>query len=141
MTDDTLKITFKQRKTHRDAAAERLRRAEEGETGDSIEQDARVILNFEGYGDIERLMRERNLKLIEAIVEQRPGSIQATAAAVDRDYRDVHRNLKELESLGVVEFEANGQRKKPQLREGAKNVDFSFQFPLHTATDAGTSAD
>jgi len=141
MTANTLKITFKQREAHRDAAEKRLRRAEAGETGETIQQDARFVLNFEEYGDVEQLMRERNLKLIEAIVEHQPESIQDAATAVDRDYRDVHRNLEELEALGVVEFEADGQRKKPQLREGTENVDFSFQFPLRTAADAGASAD
>jgi len=141
MTDDTLKITFKQREDHRDAAQQRLQRATAGETGEAIEQDARFILNFEEYHDVERLMRERNLKLIEAIVTHRPDSIQATAAAVDRDYRDVHRNLEELESLGVIEFETEGQRKKPRLRKGAQNIDFSFQFPLRSKADAGASAD
>jgi len=141
MTDNTLKITFRQRDEHRDAAQRRLQRAEAGETGEDIEQDARFILNFEEYSDVEQLMRERNLKLVEAIVEHQPESIQATAAAVDRDYRDVHRNLEELESLGVIEFETDGQRKQPRLRRGAKTVDFSFQFPLHTRSDAGASAD
>ncbi|MDS0260890.1 transcriptional regulator [Haloarcula sp. S1CR25-12] len=141
MTDNSLKITFRQRETHRDAAQRRLQRAEAGEAGAAIEQDARFILNFEAYSDVEQLMRERNLKLIEAVVEHRPESIQDAAAVVDRDYRDVHRNLKELESLGVIEFEADGQRKKPQLRAGAQSVDFSFQFPIRTPTDAGASAD
>lgn len=129
MMEDTLKITFGRRETHREAARDRLRRAEAGERGDAIEQDVRFVLNFEEYDDIDRLMRTSNLELIEAIVSDRPESIRQAAAAVDRDYREVHRNLNELESLGVVEFETNGQRKKPILRGGAENVDFSFQLP------------
>ena len=129
MTENTLKITFKQRDDHRDAARERLRRAEAGEGGAAIEQDVRFILNFEEFDDVDRLMRTSNLELIEAIVSQRPESIRQAAAAVDRDYREVHRNLKDLESLGVLEFETNGQRKKPILREGAENIDFSIRFP------------
>lgn len=140
MTTNTLKITFKQRDDHRVAAQKRLERAEAGETGDAIEQDARFILNFEEYSDIDQLMRERNLKLIKAIVEHEPDSIQAAAAAVDRDYREVHRNLQELESLGVIEFEDDGQRKRPQLRGGAENIDFSIQFPLQPTADTGASA-
>ncbi|MBX0288507.1 transcriptional regulator [Haloarcula salinisoli] len=140
MTTNTLKITFKQRDDHRVAAQKRLERAEAGETGDAIEQDARFVLNFEEYSDIDQLMRERNLKLIEAIVEHEPDSIQAAAAAVDRDYREVHRNLQELESLGVIEFEDDGQRKRPQLRGGAENIDFSIQFPLQPTADTGASA-
>lgn len=139
MTDNTLKITFKQRGDHRDAAQQRLQRAEAGETGDAIEQDVQFILNFENYSDIDQLMRERNLKLIEAIVKHRPDSIQAAADIVDRDYREVHRNLEELESLGVVEFASDGQRKQPILRGGAENIDFSIQFPRQTPADTGAS--
>ena len=140
MTANTLKITFKQREDHRMAAKERLVRAEAGETGEAIEQDARFILNFEEYRDIDQLMRERNLKLIKAIVEHNPESIQALADIVDRDYREVHRNLQELASLGVIEFETDGQRKQPRLRGGATNIDFSIQFPLHSTVDTGASA-
>jgi len=129
MTENTLKITFKQRDDHRDAARERLRRAEAGERGEAIEQDARFVLNFEEFDDVDRLMRTANLELIETIVSTQPESIRQAAAAVDRDYRDVHRNLKQLEALGVIEFETSGQSKKPILREGTENIDFSIRFP------------
>ena len=129
MTENTLKITFRQRDDHRDAARERLRRAEAGESGEAIEQDVRFILNFEEFDDVDRLMRTSNLELIEMIVAHQPESIRDAAGVVDRDYREVHRNLKELESLGVIEFETSGQSKKPILRAGAENIDFSFRFP------------
>jgi len=129
MTNNTLKITFKRADEHREAARERLRRAEAGETGSGIDQDERFILNFETYDALDRLMRTANLELIEAIVADQPVSIRDTATAVDRDYREVHRNLEELESLGVIEFEDDGQRKRPILRAGAEAIDFSIQFP------------
>lgn len=129
MPENTLKITFKQREEHRDAARERLRRAEAGESGEQVEQDTRFVLNFEEFDDIDRLTCTSSLELIEAIVSQDPDSIRQAAAAVDRDYRDVHRNLNELESLGVLEFETNGQRKKPILRGGADSIDVSIRFP------------
>jgi len=140
MTENTLKITFRQQADHREAARERLERAEAGRDDDSIEQDVRAILNFEEYEDIARLMRPSNLELVETIVSQEPDSIRDAAAAVDRDYRDVHRNLEELESLGVVEFETDGQRKQPRLKDGAENIDFSLQFPRQSDSQAGASA-
>ena len=140
MTNDTLKITFGQADEHRDAARERLRRVEAGKSGEAIEQDAQFILNFEEYADVERLMRTSNLELVEAIVSQRPESIRQTAVAVDRDYREVHRNLQELEGLGVIEFVQEGQNKKPVLRDGAENVDFSLQFPQRGGQVTNTSA-
>ena len=140
MTENTLKITFKQRDDHRDAARERLRRAEAGESVEAVEQDVRFILNFEEFDDVDRLMRTSNLELIETIVAHQPESIRDAAGVVDRDYREVHRNLKELESLGVIEFETSGQSKKPILRAGAENIDFSFRFPQSAEEIPGASA-
>ncbi len=141
MTENTLKITFRQANEHRDAARERLRRAEAGESDESIEQKVCQILNFEKFDDVERLMRTSNLELIEAIAEHKPASIRDTASIVDRDYREVHRNLKELESLGVVEFETSGRSKKPILRGGVDNIDVSIQFPPTRDSDRqGVSA-
>ena len=128
MTENTLKITFGKADDHRDAARERLRQAEAGESGDAIEQDARFILDFESFGEVERLMRRSNLELVETIATEQPSSIRATATAVDRDYKDVHRNLDELESLGVIEFVTEGTSKRPILRAGTTEIDFSFRW-------------
>ena len=73
-------------------------------------------------------MRTSNLTLLEAIVDEQPESIRETAEVVDRDYRGVHRNLMELQELGVIEFEADGGRKRPILRGGSETVDFSFSI-------------
>ncbi|WP_299264546.1 transcriptional regulator [Halorientalis sp.] len=141
MTTDTLKITFGQADEHADAARDRLRKAETGERGGEIEQDARFILNFEDFGESERLIRTSNLTLLEAIVNDRPDSIRQTAAAVDRDYKEVHRNLKELESLGVIEFEDDGASKRPVLRGGAETVDISLSIGTGTVgRHSGASA-
>ncbi len=140
MTENTLTITFQQAEQHRQAARERLQRAEAGETGEAVEQDVRFILNFEEFDDIAQLMRTSNLELIEAIVSDEPASIRQLADVVDRDYREVHRNLTELESLGVVEFENDGSRKKPVLRGGAEHVDFSIRFPRSTDRGEGPGA-
>ena len=141
MTENTLKITYGQADEHREAARERLRRAEAGETSEAIEQDVRFILNFEDFDDVERLMRSSTLTVLEAIVAERPQSIRELARAVDSDYKEVHRKLRELESLGVIEFVRDGSRKRPILREGAENVEFSFRFPHPTETgDSEVSA-
>jgi len=132
MTENTLTITFQQAEQHRQAARERLRRAEAGDTDEEVEQDTRFIINFEAFDDIARLMRTSNLELIEAIVSAEPASIRQLAETVDRDYREVHRNLGELESLGVIEFKQEGSRKKPILRGGTENINFSIRFPRST---------
>nr|WP_233553839.1 hypothetical protein [Halococcus sp. IIIV-5B] len=73
-------------------------------------------------------MRRSSLELVEAIATEQPSSIRATATAVDRDYKDVHRNLDELESLSVVEFVTEGTSKRPILRAGTTEIDFSFRW-------------
>ena len=140
MTENTLKITFGKAEEHRGEARERLRRAEAAESDEAIEQDVRFILNFEDLADVERLMHTANLELIEAIVSHHPESTRQTAATVDRDYREVHRNLQELESLGVIEFVEDGQNKKPILRGGAENIGFSLHFPPPPERSTGASA-
>lgn len=140
MTDDILKITVGQAEDHQRAARERLRRAEAGESGESIEQDARFILNLEDFADIERLMRTSNLALLDAIISEQPESIRQAATTVDRDYKEVHRNLQELESLGVIEFTREGTNKKPILRGEAETIDFSFQIQGHREIGDRTGA-
>ena len=129
MTENTLKITFGEGKEIRENARERLRRAEAGEAGETIQQDVQFLLNFETFADVEQLMRSSNLELLKAIVDEGPESIRQTADAVGRDYKEVHRNLSELESLGVIEFLEDGGSKRPRLRAGAENIEFSFRFP------------
>jgi predicted transcriptional regulator len=139
-TTNALTITFGQADEHRAAARDRLERAEAGETGEAVAQDAQFVLNFEEFADVERLMRSSNLDLLEAIVDDEPESIRQTAAVVDRDYREVHRNLKELQSLGVIEFDENGTSKRPILRGGADRIDFSFTIGRDAADDVPSAS-
>lgn len=140
MTENTLRITFGEEEEIKQAARERLRRAEAGEVDETIEQDVRFVLNLETYEDIERLMRPSTLGIVEAIVTDHPESIRDVAKEVERDYREVHRNLRELEELGVIEFEETSQRKRPVLRAGAEEIEFSFRFPRSSVSTTGASA-
>jgi predicted transcriptional regulator len=137
MTTNTLKITYGQRENAQRAARERLRRAEAGEEFD--EQEAAFILNFENLDDVERLMRRLNLQLLDVIASERPDSIRETARLVNRDYKEVHRNLNELEALGVIEFTTNGNSKRPVLRDGTEAIDLSITFPIDTDTSTPES--
>lgn len=137
MTTNTLKITYGQRENTQQAARERLRRADAGEEFD--EQEPAFILNFEELEDVERLMRRLNLQLLDIIASERPDSIRETARLVERDYKEVHRNLKELEALGVVEFRTDGNSKRPILREGTEAIDLSITFPIDSDTSDSTS--
>lgn len=70
-------------------------------------------MDVESYADLSRLFSAANLELIEAIATADPASMRETAALVDRDFKEVHRNLTELETLGVVELRQEGRAKRP----------------------------
>lgn len=62
---------------------------------------------------LQRLTSSKNIELLRAVTEHDPGSINELAEVLDRDYKEVHRNVKELEAIGVVELEEDGRAKKP----------------------------
>lgn len=89
---------------------------------------------FDDSDDIHRVTRPKNLELLRAIVQHDPDSIRETARLVDRDVRQVHTNLEELEALHLIEFEQNGNRKRPRVWYDAIEVDLPLNVP-DTARD------
>ena len=85
-----------------------LERIEEGE---SVED--KYTLSLSNLRELDRVFSEKNMELIQVIAKNEPESIREAARLVERDVREVHRNLKELEKLNVVEFEQHGRSKKP----------------------------
>ena len=120
----TLKITVGERNRIDQRTRSRIEAAQEGEDLD----DAQPVLNFGSYAELSRLLSPKNLELLEAISEHEPGSIRAAADTVNRDYKQVHRNLSELEDIGVIEFEGggSGQAKKPKLAYDGLEIDILF---------------
>lgn len=77
--------------------------------------DPHLEVVFDDSADVHRVTRPNNLELLRAIVEHEPESIRETARLVDRDVRQVHRNLTELEALHLVELVEDGQAKRPHV--------------------------
>ena len=119
----TLYVTYRD-ETLRERGRETLERAVDGKEYEPV-----IQVNITELHDLARLMSEENLELLTAIVEQQPRSISDLAAAVDRDYKSVHRNLRELEEFGVLEFESTGNAKQPILRGGAD--EFEVEVSVH----------
>lgn len=111
--DDTRTLTVRVGSTEktRSEALDRVRAAERGEA-----VDERHLLNFEDEADLARLVSETNLELLRAIAEHDPESMRQVEEIVERDHKEVHRNLTELEALGVVEFVEEGRAKRPVVR-------------------------
>jgi predicted transcriptional regulator len=120
----TLKVTVGQRDSLDQHTRERLIAAEAGEEFD----DAQPVLNFESYAELSRLLSPKNLELLEAIANHEPDSIREAADLVDRDYKQVHRNLSELADIGVIEFEGGGagKAKTPTLAYDGLEIDIPF---------------
>lgn len=70
---------------------------------------------YHGPDELHRITRPKNLELLRTIVRERPASIRETARLVERDVRQVHRNLEELEGLGLINFEETERAKRPKV--------------------------
>lgn len=79
--------------------------------GERPEPTHEVVLPSER--DINRLLNPNNVELLRTIARESPASIRETARLVDRDVRQVHDNLKELEQLNLVRFERDGRAMRP----------------------------
>ncbi len=120
----TLKVTVGERDHLEQRTRRRIEAAQEGEEL----EDAQPILNFGSYAELSRLLSPKNLELLETIAEHEPESIREAAALVDRDYKQVHRNLSELDDIGVLEFDGggSGQAKTPTIAYDGIEIDIPF---------------
>ena len=81
------------------------------------------------FPSVEALFSEftpKKVELLGALVKHRPESITEAADVVDRDVKNVHRNLVEFAELGVVEFVAKGRAKRPVARYDGLRIDVPF---------------
>lgn len=78
---------------------------------------------FQEIDDLHTVTRPTNSTLLRTIAAEQPASIRETARLVDRDVRQVHRNLEELEALGVIDFEETEQTKRPTVWYDTIEVD------------------
>jgi len=120
----TLKVTVGNSDQLEQRTRSRIKAAQEGKDLN----DAQPVLNFGSYAELSRLLSPKNLELLEAISEHEPASIREAARLVDRDYKQVHRNLSELADINVIEFQGGGpgQAKKPMLAYDGIEIDIPF---------------
>lgn len=121
----TLHVTYRD-ETLADRGRDALEKATNDEAFDPV-----VQVNLTEPHDLARLVSESNLELLTAIVESEPATINELADAVDRDYKSVQRNLRELEDFGVIEYETSGNAKRPILRAGADEIEVEFSVQKH----------
>ena len=125
MTEEkTLEVRIQPTEELREEALEKVRKLEKGEEVEDMR-----VLNLSTERELSRLMSEKNLELLHAIAENEPSSMRELAKIVERDYREVHRNLEELENLNVVEFIEEGKSKKPVVWYDNIEVNVSLKKP------------
>jgi predicted transcriptional regulator len=105
----------------RQEARERVRALERGE-----ETEDRHVLVLEDETALQRLLSPANLELLGAIREHEPESMRAAAELVDRDFKEVHRNLTELDALNVITLERDGRAKRPVVRFDELDIELSL---------------
>ena len=120
----TLKVTVGERDRLDQRTRACIKLAQQGVALD----DSQPVPNVGSYAELSRLLSQKNLELLDAIFESEPESIRKTAELVDRDYKQVHRNLSELEDIGVIKFEdgGSGRAKKPILAYDGLEIDIPF---------------
>jgi predicted transcriptional regulator len=101
-----------------DRIEETLRAIDAGE-----QPDPYFECTFHDPDQLHRVTRPKNLELLRTIAREQPDGIRETARLVGRDVRQVHRNLTELEDLGLIDFEADGQSKRPNVWYDTIEVD------------------
>ena len=68
---------------------------------------------FTSADDLFETLTPRTVRLLETIANASPESIRETARLVDRDVKNVHREITALERLGIIQLERVGRRKRP----------------------------
>ena len=106
-----------------------------GETPDPVLQ--RV---YHDPDELHRVTRPKTIELLRVIAREEPDSIRECARLVDRSVSQVHRNLEELDALGLVEFEEGANRtKKPVVWYDEINISLSVDGTQDTRAE-GTEA-
>lgn len=81
------------------------------ERGEPVEQPD--TFSFSSVESLFETFTPQTMRLLETVAEAEPESIRETARFIDRDVKNVHSELSELERLGLIHFEQAGRAKRP----------------------------
>jgi predicted transcriptional regulator len=94
------------------------------EQGDEVAD--RHVLVLDNETELHRLLSPSNLELLRTIRTHEPDSMRAAADLVDRDFKEVHRNLTELAALNVIDLQEEGRSKRPVVRFDEIDIELSL---------------
>jgi predicted transcriptional regulator len=133
--DRTLHVYVGEANRLREQTKDMLRSIEDGEDVEDIGHTH--VLNFESESELARLLSPTNLELLRAIRQHEPESMRDAADIVDRDFKDVHRNLTELSELGVIDLVNDGRSKRPVAQYDDIEVHYSLVTDEASTEQAG----
>jgi predicted transcriptional regulator len=108
-TDQTLTVRIESTDRFHEKVLSDLQAIEQGDTPEGDE----FVVSLPDEAALSRVFSETNMELLHVIAEEEPESMRELARLVERDIKDVSRNLHELERLGVVRLEDAGRSKRP----------------------------
>ena len=76
-------------------------------------QDERTII-FISLESLSKVMTSERLEVLAIILKEKPKSIYALAKLVDRDFKNVHSDVKLLAEIGLIELRSHGKRESLQ---------------------------
>jgi predicted transcriptional regulator len=102
--------------------------------GEQLEgdDDTPHVVAFADVDELGKLLTERRMETIEAIMTEEPDSIRELARILDRGTREVHEDVEMLSSRGVVDLIEEGRAKKPRIHYD--NVHVEVDLPRRRAT-------
>lgn len=85
------------------------------------------IIIFPSLEAVAKVLSPARLELLGTIIKEKPESIYALAKAVDRDFKNVHSDVKVLVDVGLLELKATGSRDalKPIAKYSGFEVDLA----------------
>lgn len=107
---NTLRVTVERVTDAREETVETAEAIAEGET-------APAVVSFATVGELRKILTDRRIELLQALVDTDGAaeSISALAKDLDRDYRTVHDDVSRLADYGLLFVVDEGQSKRPYV--------------------------
>lgn len=85
------------------------------------------VIVFTSLEAVAKVLSPARLELLGAILKEQPESIYALAKVVDRDFKNVHSDVKMLAEVGLLDLKATGKRDavKPVAKYSGFEVDLA----------------
>jgi predicted transcriptional regulator len=133
----TLVVRLEDEEAFHDRVREGLRTGADGAAAAPADR----TLSVPDEAALSRVFAPTTIELVRTIAAESPESMRETATLVDRDIKDVSRQLNELAELGLIDLEAAGRAKRPVVPYDAIEVRVPVSPTVDGALDTSAPAD